>query len=240
MYLRTDKFLFQNHVEYFLLWQIIHSFIPALPFTRFILQLCHLSVCGVTITASLWGCRESISESSPAALFLFIIQLVIFFLHILPLHLHLSLALIPIIALSLRRFLRLVLPLYSVYFKPPCNETLCLFMMEFPVALILKALLFYLKCAQGLVRLEIGRLRVASWLSSRKDYQGSQVRDMFFLIDVEEEFIYSFSYAPSEVIPVHTWQFLHLIDAMYIHCNHCMLKSSAAFWYTPFCHFTTF
>lgn len=32
-----------------------------------------------------------------------------------------------------------------------------------------------LKCAQGLVRLEIGRLRVASWLSSRKDYQGSQV-----------------------------------------------------------------
>ncbi|XP_073400731.1 inaD-like protein isoform X4 [Dendrobates tinctorius] len=32
-----------------------------------------------------------------------------------------------------------------------------------------------LKCAQGLVHLEIGRLRVASWLSSRKAYQGSQV-----------------------------------------------------------------
>ncbi|XP_069594265.1 inaD-like protein isoform X1 [Ranitomeya imitator] len=32
-----------------------------------------------------------------------------------------------------------------------------------------------LKCTQGLVHLEIGRLRVASWLSSRKAYQGSQV-----------------------------------------------------------------
>ncbi|KAM4023120.1 inaD-like protein isoform 2-T2 [Anomaloglossus baeobatrachus] len=32
-----------------------------------------------------------------------------------------------------------------------------------------------LKCAQGLVHLEIGRLRVASWLSSRKAYPGSQV-----------------------------------------------------------------
>ncbi|XP_056388885.1 inaD-like protein isoform X2 [Hyla sarda] len=32
-----------------------------------------------------------------------------------------------------------------------------------------------LKCAQGLVHLEIGRLRVASWPPSRKDYQGSQV-----------------------------------------------------------------
>ncbi|XP_071983036.1 inaD-like protein isoform X2 [Engystomops pustulosus] len=32
-----------------------------------------------------------------------------------------------------------------------------------------------LKCAQGLVHLEIGRLRVASWLSSRKSHPGSQV-----------------------------------------------------------------
>ncbi|XP_073499882.1 inaD-like protein isoform X2 [Phyllobates terribilis] len=32
-----------------------------------------------------------------------------------------------------------------------------------------------LKCTQGLVHLEIGRLRVASWLSSRKAYHGSQV-----------------------------------------------------------------
>ncbi|XP_053326320.1 inaD-like protein [Spea bombifrons] len=32
-----------------------------------------------------------------------------------------------------------------------------------------------LKCAQGLVHLEIGRLRVGSWPSSRKSYEGSQV-----------------------------------------------------------------
>ncbi|KAM3914662.1 inaD-like protein [Leptodactylus fuscus] len=32
-----------------------------------------------------------------------------------------------------------------------------------------------LKCAQGLVHLEIGRLRVSSWLSSRKAHPGSQV-----------------------------------------------------------------
>ncbi|XP_040264025.1 inaD-like protein isoform X2 [Bufo bufo] len=32
-----------------------------------------------------------------------------------------------------------------------------------------------LKCAQGIVHLEIGRLRVASWVSSRKAHQGSQV-----------------------------------------------------------------
>ncbi|XP_018409340.1 PREDICTED: inaD-like protein [Nanorana parkeri] len=32
-----------------------------------------------------------------------------------------------------------------------------------------------LKCAQGLVHLEIGRLRVGSWLSSRKSYPSSQV-----------------------------------------------------------------
>uniref|UniRef100_A0A8C5R7M1 PDZ domain-containing protein n=1 Tax=Leptobrachium leishanense TaxID=445787 RepID=A0A8C5R7M1_9ANUR len=32
-----------------------------------------------------------------------------------------------------------------------------------------------LKCAQGRVHLEIGRLRVASWSSSRKSYQSSQV-----------------------------------------------------------------
>ncbi|KAM8930131.1 inaD-like protein [Pelodytes ibericus] len=34
-----------------------------------------------------------------------------------------------------------------------------------------------LKCAQGVVRLEIGRLRVGSWQSSRKSYESSQVGD---------------------------------------------------------------
>lgn len=33
----------------------------------------------------------------------------------------------------------------------------------------------YPKCAQGLVQLEIGRLKAGSWLSSRKTSQNSQV-----------------------------------------------------------------
>ncbi|XP_075688825.1 inaD-like protein isoform X2 [Rhinoderma darwinii] len=36
-----------------------------------------------------------------------------------------------------------------------------------------------LKCAQGLVHLEVGRLRVGTWLSSRKAYEGSQVGKSF-------------------------------------------------------------
>lgn len=35
------------------------------------------------------------------------------------------------------------------------------------------------KCVQGLVQLEIGRLRAGSWASSRKTSQNSQVVDVF-------------------------------------------------------------
>lgn len=38
------------------------------------------------------------------------------------------------------------------------------------------------KCAQGLVHLELGRLRAGSWLSARKTSQNSQVSDKFIRI----------------------------------------------------------
>ena len=41
---------------------------------------------------------------------------------------------------------------------------------------------FFSKCAQGLVHLELGRLRAGSWLSSRKTSQNSQVSDKFICI----------------------------------------------------------
>lgn len=46
---------------------------------------------------------------------------------------------------------------------------------------------FFSKCAQGLVHLELGRLRAGSWLSSRKTSQNNQVSDKFLHIKRSRE-----------------------------------------------------
>lgn len=48
-------------------------------------------------------------------------------------------------------------------------------------------LVFFSKCAQGLVHLELGRLRAGSWLSSRKTSQNNQVSDKFLHIKWSRE-----------------------------------------------------
>ena len=58
-----------------------------------------------------------------------------------------------------------------------------------------------LKCAQGLVQLEIGRLRAGSWTSSRKTSQNSQVVDGFLLDSLTH------LSQPGEIFPFHKRSF---------------------------------